>query len=73
MKEELVILRSQPWFAEFIKQVVYEAPPIRIHDPSDPHSVEKWKADSARMEGYFQCLLKFGYNLEDLKGDRHGR
>ena len=69
MNEGLIILREQEWFKKFLISLAKEAPSIRSHDPSDPQSVEKWKADSARREGYFNALSRFGYSLSDLKGD----
>lgn len=69
MSPELRVLHEQAWFKKFMVQVAKEAPSIRPHDPNDPQSVEKWKADSARREGFFNALSRFGYSLESLEGD----
>ncbi len=65
-KEHLVRLRSEVWFREFVDRLLEEAPNVRPWNPRDERCVDEWKADSMRREGYIQCLLKFGYKLEDL-------
>lgn len=67
MNEHLVALRSQEWFRQFKEQLIKDAPTVRSYNPLDEHSVENWKADSMRRQGYMLCLQKFGYQLKDLE------
>jgi hypothetical protein len=71
-REQLALLRSQQWFNDLITEIVDTAPTISAHDPKDPLSAEKWKANSASRGGYFLCLTRLGYKLENLKGDKDG-
>lgn len=48
-----------------IRDLKAQVPAIPPHDPDDPHSVERWKHDSAKRQGFELALSHLGVSLDE--------
>lgn len=65
MNPYLKLLSENQDFRKVLLEIAKEAPIVPSHRP-DRDNTEEWKARSAERRGFSLCLLKLGFNLEDL-------
>lgn len=51
-KEFILELRSDPRFVSLVEEIMKHRPVIPSHNPRDDKSVEVWKHESAKKEGF---------------------
>lgn len=68
-KEYIVQIVNNELFQQHVRMnVLPKMPTIRPYDVNDERSVERWKADSHRMEGFKLCFSHmFGVEIDKLK------
>jgi len=65
MNPYLKVLAENPEYVTAIKELAQYAPVIPAHN-SKSDNTEKWKAESAKREGFEYCLTLLGFKLEEL-------
>lgn len=71
-KELVIQVLNNELFQQHIKRnVLPKMPMIRPYDVNNDKSVEQWKSDSYRLEGFKLCFMHlFGTDIDKLKGDK---